>query len=149
MNKSRHSSVSIFLVTAQALCGVFLLLPVGVRVHVPLALMLAGVAAVLAISILIVNPPSNISPFVEPKKQGRMIVAGPYRWIRHPMYTAVLLFTLACLLVWFTPAKLIAYTVLILVLWKKMNIEESLLAKRWPEYAEYMQRSRRLIPFLY
>ncbi|HQU29297.1 MAG TPA: methyltransferase, partial [Nitrospirales bacterium] len=36
----------------------------------------------------------QVKVFPEISVQGKLIVFGPYRWIRHPMYTSVLLVTL-------------------------------------------------------
>ncbi len=37
---------------------------------------------------------------------------------------------------------------LLLVLWIKLRREEQLLCAKWPEYADYMKRSKRLIPWV-
>ena len=89
----------------------------------------------------------NIFPDVRQKQQ--LITAGPYRYIRHPMYTAVLLATAA----WTTngPSALtvIAWLLLLVDLHMKLTYEEKLLAKHFPEYGTYIRRTKRLIPFVY
>ena len=42
------------------------------------------------------NRPGNFNIRPEPKTDGQLVQTGPYRWIRHPMYTAVLLFSIGC-----------------------------------------------------
>ena len=55
------------------------------------ALMMAGIAVALIAWALIHNRPGNFNIRPAPKFRGVMVTTGPYRWIRHPMYTSVLL----------------------------------------------------------
>jgi len=74
---------------------------------------------------------------------------GPYRWIRHPMYAALLLITLPLLLATPTGMRVAAWLLLLADLLFKLRYEEKLLVAHFPEYAAYQQTSRRLIPFIY
>lgn len=74
---------------------------------------------------------------------------GPYRWIRHPMYAALLLITLALLLAEFSGLRLAAWLLLAANLVIKLQYEEKLLLARFPDYAAYQRTSKRLIPFIY
>ena len=84
-----------------------------------------------------------------PGKDCQLLMHGPYRWIRHPMYSGLLLFT-APLLV--SPAdlwRLGAWLGLVVVLVFKAKEEETLLRARFPEYADYAARTARFLPGLY
>ncbi len=103
---------------------------------------------VLGLWALSANRPGNFNIRPEPKADGQLVQTGPYRWIRHPMYTALLLFSLGCAgFVATLPAA--GLTLLLLaVLWLKASLEERLLCQRHPAYRDYMARSRRFLPFL-
>lgn len=89
----------------------------------------------------------NIVPDVP--DNGKMVAKGPYKYIRHPMYDAVLLTALSLVLNHFTPLRMILWLALLADLVLKMTYEEKLLSKHYREYSQYQQRTRRLIPFIY
>jgi protein-S-isoprenylcysteine O-methyltransferase Ste14 len=89
----------------------------------------------------------NITPDV--KRGARLILNGPYRYIRHPMYTGLLLVTLTLLVNSFTPWRLVVWLVLLVDLMLKLNYEENLLRQEQDGYVPYMEQSKRLIPFLF
>jgi protein-S-isoprenylcysteine O-methyltransferase Ste14 len=75
----------------------------------------------------------------------RLVVRGLYRWVRHPLYTAGLVF------IWFTPIMtvnlLALYTGLTLYLVIGAYFEERRLLRDYGEaYAEYQRRTPMLIP---
>jgi protein-S-isoprenylcysteine O-methyltransferase Ste14 len=79
-----------------------------------------------------------------------VIDTGPYRFVRHPMYSA-------SLVIWFcTPLALGSYVVapvcalIIPILVFRLLNEEKILRRDLPGYAEYCQRTRyRLVPFVW
>ena len=89
----------------------------------------------------------RIAPEVAPG--AKLVTRGPYRWIRHPMYAAVLLLTLSLVLSRPTLDRAVAWLILLADLIGKLRYEETLLAKRFPEYSQYRKRTKRLIPFVY
>ena len=86
--------------------------------------------------------------FPEVPEGSRLIVHGPYRWIRHPMYTSVLLVTFAWTMTDPRLYRLGLWMMLFGVLWVKLRYEEQLLIQQFPSYGSYQQQTHRLIPFL-
>jgi len=81
--------------------------------------------------------------------RGGIVRTGPYRWLRHPIYTAATLFGWACWLghpSWFSASMAGLMTAGAVL---RMFVEESLLVARYPEYADYARTTRRMVPFLF
>jgi protein-S-isoprenylcysteine O-methyltransferase Ste14 len=91
----------------------------------------------------------NLRVFPEVPQHGRLIVRGPYRWVRHPMYTSVMLITLSWMVEHPLPFRLALWVGLVMTLSVKLRYEEQLLLARFPLYEEYRMRTKRLIPFLF
>jgi len=85
----------------------------------------------------------------DPAKEARLLATGPYTYIRNPMYAAVILGFTALLIDSFTWIRFTIYILEIIVLLKKISFEETALAEKFPAYAAYKSRTRRLIPFFY
>jgi protein-S-isoprenylcysteine O-methyltransferase Ste14 len=112
-----------------------------------LALEMAGIALGLwAIAAMRVGN-FNITPAI--KQGGLFVKRGPYRFIRHPMYLALLVTTLPLVLDAFTWLRLAIWLILLIDLVVKLNYEERLLAAHFFGYATYQQQTKRLLPFVY
>ena len=110
------------------------------------ALVAAGLAFGLwAIS---ANRPGNFNIRPDPKEGGTLVTGGPYRWVRHPMYLAVLL-VMAAFVVAGDAAQAVLWLLLAAVLDAKAVREERGLALVHPGYAAYRGRTRALIPFVF
>lgn len=92
---------------------------------------------------------SNLNIMPDLREKSVLVTSGPYRWIRHPMYSAVLLMTLMLVLTDLTGVRCLYWIVLLLDLGLKFRYEESLLLKKHPEYAIYRKRTKMLIPFVF
>jgi len=91
----------------------------------------------------------NLRAFPEIPQHGRLVVHGPYRWVRHPMYTSVLVMTLAWMVEHPLPFRMVLWVGLVVTLWVKLGYEEQLLLTRFPSYERYRKGTKRLIPFLF
>lgn len=89
----------------------------------------------------------NITP--DPLKWSQLVTKGPYRFIRHPMYLALLLTTLPLVINDFDPLRVTVWFVLLIDLLLKINYEEKLLAAALEGYDHYVRHSARLIPYIY
>ena len=92
----------------------------------------------------------NWSGAVVLKEQHDLIDRGPYAFVRHPIYTGVLLMVLGTVTVSGTRAGVIVFATMVAGLIVKARSEERLLTTHFPElYPRYRARVRaRLIPFL-
>lgn len=112
---------------------------------------LLSAAVVLGLWALSANRPGNFNIRPTPRTGARLVQRGPYRWIRHPMYSAVLLAGLAGVLAADGALRTSAGAVWLLlfaVLWIKSGLEERWLAARHPAYRAYQRRTRRFVPGL-
>jgi protein-S-isoprenylcysteine O-methyltransferase Ste14 len=85
----------------------------------------------------------------EPSETATLITKGPYKLIRHPMYTAVLIGCVALLIHEFSIIRLFMFVSLTLVLLIKLNWEEKMLDEKFIDYKSYSKTSYKLMPFLY
>ncbi len=137
------------LVAAQFSLIAWLVWPFTPQAWSGLALLPLALCLLLGVWTLVYNHPGNFNIRPEPKAGGRLVTDGPYRHIRHPMYTAVLLFGVAEVLAYGDPLKLVALALLMLVLWKKSSVEEAALREKFPDYAAYAAGTKRFIPFIW
>ncbi len=89
----------------------------------------------------------NIRPI--PKEGTKLHTHGAYRFIRHPMYAAILLFFAPITVLTLHPLVWGAYAILAATLLAKLHFEETLLTDKFPEYTSYQKNSKKLIPFIY
>ena len=80
--------------------------------------------------------------------RGGLVTKGPYSYIRHPIYTAACLFVWACVIGHPSLFSLGMATVVTAGGVIRMLMEESLLRARYPEYAQYASRTKRMVPFV-
>ena len=82
------------------------------------------------------------------KENHEMVTSGPYRFIRHPIYTGILLAELGTGLavgyIWLIPLVLGA-----IIFVRRVSIEEKIMMKQFPDkYSEYKKHTKALIPFV-
>ena len=83
-------------------------------------------------------------------KQGHeLVVKGPYRLIRHPIYTGILIAIIGTGIGSGQVKQLFILGFAAGALWAKLRIEESLMLRQFPEsYPGYKSRTKALIPFV-
>ncbi|MDC9714225.1 MAG: isoprenylcysteine carboxylmethyltransferase family protein [Gammaproteobacteria bacterium] len=135
-------------VVVQFGCIVYLIFNAQFAHFNALTYLLISIATVIGLSAVINMKPSNLNISPALKKQHQLVTNGIYHWIRHPMYTSVLLLCLAFSL---TNMHYLAQLTL-LVLWidliLKSNLEEKLLTQRFDTYQDYKNKTGRFIPYL-
>jgi len=82
------------------------------------------------------------------KEKQSLITTGPYRWVRHPMYTALFLVTIVYFLIsanWFIGVVWIGWIVGTVA--SMIRDEEAVLIEKFgDEYRAYVQRTGRFLP---
>ena len=90
---------------------------------------------------------SNWSGTVTVKENHTLITRGPYAWVRHPIYTGILLALLGTAVVLGTFLSTLEVAVVALALWLKLRTEEQFMLETFGEqYTAYRQRVKALIP---
>ncbi len=128
----------LFITLYTLLCGSFSLL--GTLVF--------SVGAVIGMWAIRHNRPDNFNIVPELKEGCCLVTTGIYRYIRHPMYTSVMLMALGVLL--FKPdlTNTLMWGALVTVLYLKANREENLWITHDPTYITYKKQTKYFIPYI-
>ena len=142
--------------------GLILSVPVAVwdRTHwiaatLPLTVSLIGILIGLTAIVLGVASRAALgrsySPRAGPSGPAALIQDGPYRWIRHPLYLAALLWIVGWpLIIASFLGILVPIPIVVPAIRKRMIAEEGELLRVYgDEYAEYQERTWRLLPGVY
>jgi len=130
-------------------------LPYPLNLHViPYASPIAWAGAVLCMAGLAfalwarVTLGRNWSGVVTLKEGHELVERGPYRFVRHPIYTGILTMFFATAFVQGHVAGFAGVLLMSASFWIKLGREEKLMLQQFPErYAAYQQRAKRIIPF--
>ena len=110
---------------------------------VNLGLALAGFIIIL-ISILQLN--TNLSIFPTPRKDGELVISGLFKYVRHPIYSGILMTTFFFALYSHSGYRLIIFLLLVILFYFKSNYEEKALTKKFPAYSSYRASTGRFFP---
>jgi protein-S-isoprenylcysteine O-methyltransferase Ste14 len=148
-----RQSLSAFLVALQF--GLIAMLavdaaPAFVDASAPAGAWLSAVCGgLLGVWSLASNRPGNFNIRPLPRDGGRLVQTRPYRWIRHPMYSAVLLCGIAWVWANPLPRAWLEMVALVAVLVIKALLEERWMQDAHPDYADYRARTRRFLPGIF
>lgn len=123
-------------------------LPTGITVTIAVgALAVVSGLALALVSARLLGSAITASPV--PSPGARLVESGPYRLVRHPIYTGVCLTLLGAAISFESLLALTAALVLVPYLWFKTGYEERQLRMKFIGYRAYQRRVPwRLIPFV-
>jgi len=158
----REPVVSRFLHIVPLALGVLLLLRPGIPLPflgerlMPPALWQFWTGAALTLAGLLftvwarVHIGRNWSGIVTVKEGHELITSGPYRFVRHPIYTGLLLAFAGSALARGDWSAVLAFALVFLALWRKLKLEERWMREHFGDmYQAYTQRAAALIPFVF
>jgi protein-S-isoprenylcysteine O-methyltransferase len=91
----------------------------------------------------------NWSQTVSAKEGQELVTSGPYRYVRHPMYTGGIIACIGSAIV--AGGAFVFFLIILtpLFLWR-VSAEDKLMEQQFPnEYAAYKKRTKALIPFVW
>ncbi len=127
------------LIALISLHSLFAVEPVGITVQVLAVLLMVWARATFGVRSLhaAANPTS-----------GGLVTSGPYRFIRHPIYAAILYFLGVGIVSHPSWSTFALGLVAIAATTVRILSEERLIVQRYPEYEEYAARTKRVIPYV-
>ena len=91
----------------------------------------------------------NWSGTVTIKRDHELILRGPYRFVRHPIYSGLLIGMLGSAIVYGYARCFIGVLICGVALWMKLQIEERFMTQQFgDQYTQYRRRVRALVPFV-
>jgi len=103
----------------------------------------------LAVWAIYVMKKSKINIAPQPRKDAILVSDGPYRFIRHPMYTSIVIAITPVIISHWDANRFYFLMFLYVNLILKLLFEESLLVKHFPNYANYSKKTWRIIPYIF
>jgi protein-S-isoprenylcysteine O-methyltransferase Ste14 len=152
--KSRTGYVALLTLAFLLLFRLVPIYPLTLRV-LPPSLAVDIVAAVLCLAGLALaiwarrTLGRNWSGLVTLKRDHELVMQGPYRYVRHPIYSAILLMFLASALATGRLGGFVGLAFCIASFWVKLRQEEALMLRHFPDqYPAYRRSVRALVPFV-
>jgi protein-S-isoprenylcysteine O-methyltransferase Ste14 len=92
----------------------------------------------------------NWSGYATYKEHQELVTTGPYRFVRHPIYTSMMLMFLGTILYYGSLFISIIFVVVAISFILRVKKEEEIMIKLFgKQYAGYMNRTKRWIPWIY
>jgi protein-S-isoprenylcysteine O-methyltransferase Ste14 len=137
-----------FLVALQFVSIGVIMIPKKSIMITPYWWVLPLVATGTGLWIFMHNKLGNFNVIPEIREKAKLIVTGPYRYVRHPMYSSLILFMLGIVLWHFTWINVGALSIMIVAVALKAFKEESLWVGYHDDYASYQKRTKMILPFI-
>ena len=118
-------------------------IPTDLMRTIGLGFMAAGVGVGLWAAVYLGR---GLTPSPLPNGSVGLVMRGPYRFVRHPMYTSVILLGIGMTIRSGSWIVLLAFIALMLLFAVKSRWEEVRLADTFPGYERYMSSTGRFVP---
>lgn len=145
----RRSLKSHLLVILQLTGIILCCIPFAQSPNSKLLFLISLIGGVLAIWTFSANRPGNFSVYPEPLEHAALITKGPYQYLRHPMYSALILVMIGITFYNGGIINLIGLIMVAVAVQFKAISEERYLGQRFAEYNQYSSSRKRFIPFVY
>ena len=150
MGQDHSNTVRAWALVAVQLSALAYLALTGPVVSARASLLALEVAALVpGLWAVAVIRPWNLRITPTPHPRATLVTRGPYRWIRHPMYTSLLVLTAAWLADEFSAARGLVWCAFVANMVVKMAVEERHLARRFEQFDAYRRATWRVIPFVF
>lgn len=130
----------------------FLLPPLSLRSWLPYLQVLGTGICILGLLLSFIAAlrlGKNLTPLPCPKDGSQLVQIGLYQFVRHPIYSGVLLVGFGWLLI-YPYAFILLYVIALTIFFEfKIRLEERWLLEKFPAYAEYCKKVSKLIPWVY
>lgn len=91
----------------------------------------------------------SLTPLPYPRDDGKLVRSGVYSLVRHPLYSGLILAGFSWALYQVSLSHLIGTLLAFVFFNAKASCEERWLLQKYPDYVNYQQQVKRLIPWLY
>ncbi len=140
-------------ISIQMLLFVAYLLPITIEflfVNLVVKYLFLGLAVLgfLVIILAIVQLDKNLTPFPSPKQKGSLINTGLYKFIRHPIYTGIIVCTISFGFYNQNIWRIGIGVFLWILFYFKSIYEEKMLSIKFSKYADYKLDTGRFFPFI-
>ncbi|KAG2495239.1 hypothetical protein HYH03_006512 [Edaphochlamys debaryana] len=129
--------------------GMLLFPPIALKGIVDFAAIMALVGGAVFLLSALFALGRAFNPLPQPRKRHHLVVSGIYGYARHPMYAGLLLCALGITILTRNETRLALTLFLWWILEKKLSMEEQALTDRYAAYAEYKEKVKKFIPFVY
>jgi protein-S-isoprenylcysteine O-methyltransferase Ste14 len=143
---SKHLSLLAFLVAVAALA--VLVLTKSLLAREPIAISVQAAAILFFLWARLTMGWRSFHATANPLESARLVTTGPYGLVRHPIYVSLWVFCWAGVADHLSLLSVAMGLVVAAGLFGRMVLEEGLLRARFPEYAEYARRTKRIVPFV-
>ncbi|GAK76477.1 hypothetical protein JCM19296_2074 [Nonlabens ulvanivorans] len=110
--------------------------------------LLIAIAGILIFLLAILQLSKNLSPFPTPRSDSSLIKNGLYRYVRHPIYTGILMTFYGYAFYSDSIYKILIASLLLILFYVKSRYEESKLKEKFPSYSTYALITGRFLPKL-